>query len=356
MNVAKLNFGCFTAPIKCLKNTVSLVVTSGVYRCLRNVLCSLLTLKFVVAIPVQAEWLSDVQPIMGTEIRVVLWSDETVLGRQAIAEVMTEMHRIDRQFSFYKPDSELSLINREAAQKPVAVSREMALVLKKALFYSRLTEGAFDVTFASIGQYYDYRKGASPTVQQRSEAVIDYRQVLLDEKAPSVSFTNPAIKLDLGGIVKGYAVDRAIAILKGLGIDHASISAGGDSYILGDRRGRPWMVGIKNPRGDGVALMLPLDNTAFSTSGDYERFFIDPQTGERIHHIINPSSQSSARGVASVSVLGPKGFDTDPLSTSVFILGVENGLELLNRLPDFEGVIIDFEGKVFYSEGLTPPG
>src|SRR5690606_5680450 len=120
-----------------------------------------------------------------------------------------------------------------------------------------------------------------------------------------------------GGIAKGYAVDRGVAILREHGVRHATLSAGGDSRVLGDKRGQPWLVGVRNPRkgADSVAITLPLVDTAISTSGDYERFFIDAATGERVHHILNPQTGRSVAGITSVSVIGPQGFDTDPLST-----------------------------------------
>jgi thiamine biosynthesis lipoprotein len=135
---------------------------------------------------------------------------------------------------------------------------------------------------------------------------------------------------------------------------HASLSAGGDSRVLGDKRGRPWLVGIKNPRADAVAISLPLDNVAVSTSGDYERYFI-ADSGERVHHIINPRTGKSTSGVNSVTIIGPQGFDTDPLSTSVFVMGPEKGLALINKLPGFDAVIITSQGKVLYSQGLENP-
>ena len=129
---------------------------------------------------------------------------------------------------------------------------------------------------------------------------------------------------------------------------------------MGDKMGRPWIVGIKNPRAgenhdSPPVIRLPLTDTAISTSGDYERYFIDDTSGERIHHIINPKTGRSATGVISVTVLGPKGVDTDPLSTTVFVLGVEKGLKLVNRLQGIDCVIIDSSGKVHFSTGLSPP-
>jgi thiamine biosynthesis lipoprotein len=177
----------------------------------------------------------------------------------------------------------------------------------------------------------------------------------LDTTANTVWFEHPGVFIDLGGIAKGYAVDTASAILQNqFGVEHANITAGGDSRVIGDKFGRPWLVGIKNPRADAVAVTLPLTNVSLSTSGDYERYFID-QNGERVHHILNPRTGKSASGINSVTVLGPAGFDTDPLAKIVFILGPEKGLAIINKLPGFDAVIITNEGKVRYSKGLEPP-
>lgn len=303
----------------------------------------------------QAEWHSDNRSIMGTTVSVTLWHEEQAIAQAAIAAVMEEMVRIDRLWNPANPTSELYRVNAEAAAGPVDVSAETVQVVDKALYYSQLTEGAFDISFASVGQYYDYREGQAPADQQRTEALpaVDYRLIELDREAGRIAFGHAQLKIDLGGIAKGYAVDRALAILRDFSVQHASVSAGGDTGLLGDRRGRPWVVGIRNPRQEGeVALALPLEGIAFSTSGDYERFFIEPDSGERIHHIINPRTGKSAAGVISVSVLGPRGFDTDPLSTTVFVLGVDKGMALIESLPAFDAVIIDGGGQVHFTSGL----
>lgn len=305
---------------------------------------------------VLAEWFDDRQNIMGTQVSVTVWHDNKERAEQAIAEVMAEMRRIDQTYSPYIESSELSRLNREAAFIPQSVSAEMLLLLDAAYKTSQLSQGAFDITYASVGHLYDYRTKQQPSEleRQQKKAAIDYRWVLVQDS--KVSFKHPDVLIDLGGIAKGYAADQAIKILQSQGIRHASFSAGGDSRLLGDRRGRPWYVGIENPRQqDAIALALPLDNTAVSTSGDYERFFIDQQTGERVHHIINPKSGASAQGVISVTILGENGLQTDPLSTSVFVLGVAKGLALVNRLSGIEAVIIDSKGKVHYSDGLSLP-
>ncbi|MEM1434732.1 MAG: FAD:protein FMN transferase, partial [Pseudomonadota bacterium] len=180
----------------------------------------------------------------------------------------------------------------------------------------------------------------------------DYRHIEID--GSRVRYRHPATYVDLGGIAKGFAVDRAIALLEARGITEAAVSAGGDSRILGDRRGQPWVVGVRHPRRAGeYALKLPLADTAVSTSGDYERFF--ERDGERVHHILDPSSGRSARGALSVTIVGSETLLTDALSTSVFVLGARSGIDLIDRLPGVDAIVIDAEGRVHYSAGLMDP-
>ena len=158
--------------------------------------------------------------------------------------------------------------------------------------------------------------------------------------------------MDLGGIAKGYAVDLGIALLKKHGVKSARLSAGGDMRLLGDKQGKPWIVGIKHPRiPDKQKVALPLDNIAISTSGDYERFFID-EKGERIHHILSPKTGRPVNGIQSVSVIGPEAIMTDGLSTALFVLGVEKGIALIDTFEYFDVVMIDADGKVHFSNGL----
>jgi FAD:protein FMN transferase len=324
---------------------------------LRYLLGSLL----LAALSAQAAWHGDTQSIMGTRVSVTLYLDDDDKAEAAIAAVMAEMRRIDQHFSPYIESSELSRANQLApkasAKKPLKISDELARIIDKSFYYSRISQGAFDITFASIGRYYDYRAKLSPSEQQLQELLpsINYRLVHLDLKNRTLWYEHPQVYVDLGGIAKGYAVDRSIAILQKMGVTHASVTAGGDSRVIGDKLGRPWMVGIKNPRAeDAVAITLPLENVAISTSGDYERYFINSD-GERIHHILNPRTGKSTQGVNSVSIIGPLGFDTDPLSTTVFVMGPEKGLALINSLPGFDAVIITSAGKVLYSDGLMSP-
>jgi len=321
-------------------------------------LLAMLALPF----PALGEWVHDQQSIMGTEITATVWHEDAAQGKAAIAAVMAEMRRIDATSSPYIETSELAKLNASAAKQPVQLSSELSLLIDRSLHYSRLSGGAFDITFASIGWFYDYRGKKQPDAEQQKSLLpaINYHLLNYDPERRTLSYGHPNVRVDLGGIAKGYAVDRAIDILRRHGVAHASVSAGGDSRLLGDRRGRPWLIGIKNPRQKGpddrdVVLTMPLNDVAVSTSGDYERYFVDEKTGERVHHIINPKTGRSAQGVISVTILGPRGIDTDALSTTVFVLGVQDGLALIDELADFDAVMIDAQGKVHYSKGLQAP-
>ncbi len=302
-----------------------------------------------------AEWLGDTRSIMGTEVRVQLW-DEDGNGPGAVEAVFAEFNRIDRLMSTYKEDSRISLINREAASHAVPAGKELFDLIVRALDMSVLTHGAFDITFDSVGQFYDFREHKRPDAATIAEEVelIDYRLVETHPKDHSIRFLKDGVRINLGGIAKGYAVERAAGILRDLGIQHAVVSAGGDSRLLGDRRGQPWVVGVRDPRQEGaVAVRIPLESEAISTSGDYERFFIED--GKRYHHIIEPSTGEPASGVHSATIVGPDAVITDALSTSVFVVGVDKGLRLIAALPDYEAIVIDAEGRMFYSDGLRPP-
>ncbi|HHJ12776.1 MAG TPA: FAD:protein FMN transferase [Gammaproteobacteria bacterium] len=304
-----------------------------------------------------AGWLKHSEGIMGTRIEVELYHEDDEIAQRGVREVMQEMRRIDRAMSPFIEDSELSRVNREAARHPVAVSEELFRLLQKAVAISALTHGAFDISFASVGFLYDYRTGTGPDDAQRRAAAdrIDYRRIRLDPERHSIYFEKPGMRIDLGGIAKGYAVDRCIALLQDLGIGRALVRAGGDSRVIGDRWGRPWTIGVRDPRDpDGLVAVIPLMDVAVSTSGDYERFF--ERNGVRYHHIIDPGTGDSARQLRSATLIGPDATTTDALSTSVFVLGPERGMALIERLPGIDAIVVDAHGQLHYSSGLEAPG
>ena len=167
-------------------------------------------------------------------------------------------------------------------------------------------------------------------------------------------FEHPGMRIDLGGIGKGYAVDRGIEILKARGVARALVTAGGDSRIIGDRMGKPWLVAIRHPDNPNkVVTRIPLADSAVSTSGDYERFF--DEGGVRYHHIIDPHTGHSASKVRSATILAPTATQTDGMSKTAFVLGPEKALEIINRMPEYDAVFVLPDGKMLYSNGLRPP-
>lgn len=290
---------------------------------------------------------------MGTAIRVELWSERRENGEAAIRAVMAEMHRIDQAMSPFRPESDLSRINREAAAADVQVSEELFHLLACANEFSRLSGGAFDITFASAGHLYDYRQAVRPDDEAlaRAREAVGWERLHLDARRRTVRFERAGMRIDLGGFAKGHAVEMGAAILRRHGIAHAIVSAGGDSRVIGDRRGRPWTIGIRHPRrADEVVAMLPLEDVAISTSGDYERYFeVD---GERCHHLIDPRTGKSPSGVHSVTVIAADGLTTEAMSKTVFVLGVEQGMRLVESLGGVDAVVVDASGQLHYSSGL----
>ena len=303
-----------------------------------------------------AEWIGESRPMMGTEISVYLWHDDAAAGQAAVEAVFAEAVRIDNMMSTYKEDSILSAINRDAASGPVVAGDELYRLILRSLDISVLTRGAFDVTYDSVGQHYDFRERRRPSAEIIEDELqsIDYRFIMMHPDTQSIEFAREGVRINLGGIAKGYTVEQGVDILRNLGIRHAIVTAGGDSRLLGDRRGKPWVVGVKDPRKDGeIAVRIPLEDDAISTSGDYERFF--DEDGIRYHHIIKPDTGLPADGVHSATIVGPDAVITDALSTSVFVMGVDQGLRLIATLPDYEGIVIDATGRMYYSDGLQPP-
>jgi thiamine biosynthesis lipoprotein len=228
-------------------------------------------LPVAATVPVAGRWFGRDEAIMGTAVHVELWNDDAALAQRAIDAVMAEMHRIDRLMSPYKTDSELSLINRGAGTRPVAICDELFGLIERSLHFSRLSDGAFDITYAAVGRLYDYRQGIAPDAAalQRAKAAVGWQHLVLDAQARTVAFARDGMRIDLGGFAKGHVVDTSIAILQRLGIQHAVVAAGGDSHVLGDRHGRPWSIAVRDPRdAQRIVAVLPQQDTSVSTSGD----------------------------------------------------------------------------------------
>lgn len=293
---------------------------------------------------------------MGTRVSVELWHEDESAARELIDRVLDEYRRIDRRMSTYRADSEISAVNADASTRAVQISEELFALISTALGISEASGGAFDISYESVGYLYDFRARQHPdseTIASRLDAV-DYRQISLDAGTRGIRFGRAGMRINLGGIAKGYAVEQGAKILRAAGIEHALLNAGGDTRVIGDRRGQPWIVGIRHPRlDDAIATRLPIVDEAISTSGDYERFF--EENGRRYHHIINPSTGEPTDTLLSATVIGPDATLTDALATTIFVLGADDGLALIETYSGYEAIVIAPDGALSYSSGLATP-
>ena len=328
-------------------------MTDGLLPTLRTLwVASVLTLGLIT--PLRAEWFHDEQALMGTRVFIEVWSDNALHGRSTIDAVLAELRRIDRAMSVYRAGSEVSRVNVAAAERAVVVSQELFALLQRAAQINDATEGAFDVTYAAAGQLYDYRSKRKPDSSSLTAAVanIGADKLILDESTRSVKFARRGVRIDLGGIAKGYAVERGARVLRANDVQYGQVTAGGDSRFVGSRAGRPWQIAIRDPRHSGrTAALLPIQDEALSTSGDYERFFIEGEI--RYHHILNPQTGRSPDAVMSVSVLGPDATTTDALATGLFVLGVARGLQVIESFSGYDAIFIDSRGELHFSANIS---
>jgi len=297
---------------------------------------------------------SENRALMGTEVIIKAVGENRAEMERAVQDAFEEISRLERMMSNFIPTSELSRINQQAGKAPVPVSRELFSVIQKSLYFSGLTEGTFDISFASVGKLWDFRAGILPSPEAIAKQLpfVDYRKIRLNEKDSSVYLPYPEMEIGLGGIGKGYAVDRAMDVLTKHGIQDAVVMAGGDMMVKGKKGKDLWRVGLRDPDDKNKILaVLPLEDQAVSTSGDYERFFI--KDGVRYHHIIDTKTGYPARLCRSVTLLAKDATTTDGLTKGVFIMGPERGMALVERLEGVEAIIIDAQGKMHLSSGLA---
>lgn len=293
---------------------------------------------------------------MGTEIEITASAEDETLINTAVDKALKEMERIEKEMSEWQEGTPVSEINKKAGREAVPVSEELFKVMEAAQKISRLTDGAFDISWASFRGVWNFAKGKEH-VPSRDEVskrlpLINYKNIELDEKGKTVFLKKEGMAIGLGGIAKGYAVDRAMQILADSGVRNAIVKAGGDIRIQGNDEGKPWEIGIQHPREKGKLLArLPLTNISVSTSGDYERFFV--RDGIIYHHIMDPKTGYPAGGCQSVTILAPDTMTSDALSTAVFVLGPEKGMKLIKNLPGIEGIIVDSKGEIRYSAGIS---
>ena len=293
---------------------------------------------------------------MGSLLRIAVWANDEPRATNAIDLAFKEFDRLDNLLSVWKNDSDVVRINNNAGISPVKVSRETIEVLTLAHQASELTHGKFDITFGVLTDIWRFDHDQDNIVPGRDLIEprlkrIDYTAVDVDSTAQTAFINRPGMRIHLGGIGKGYAIDRAIAILEDQGFANFLIQSGGDLYVGGTDNGKPWKLGVADPRGnhDPFATLQIRDGT-FSTSGDYERSFM--KDGKRYHHLIDPDFGEPSRECRSVTIVANRAVVADYLSTGVFLMGPRNGMALIETLPDVEGVIVTAENEVLVSSGL----
>jgi thiamine biosynthesis lipoprotein len=306
--------------------------------------------------PVQAD--GGYRQVMGTIAHIVAVAPDEKRANISIESAFTMLAVVEKLMSDYDPASQLSVVNEGAYESQVKVSGPLFEVLAAAVEYSKKTDGAFDVT---IGPVVDaWRKAAGeerkPTDEELAAAKerVGYEKLLLDAENRTVKFAVEGMRLDLGGIAKGYAIDRAVKSMRASGAVGGMVDVGGDIRCFGKRKdnAQQWLVGLQNPEVEGdLLLKLRLNDTAVATSGDYRRFVLID--GQRYSHIFDPARSTSAQNLTSVTIIAPTAMQADILATAVSVMGEEKGLKLIESTPNTEAIIIptDPEKNIIKTSG-----
>ncbi len=301
-----------------------------------------------------AQLVSDSKTAMGTRVSITVYSADVDGAHAAIAAAFAEIDRLEAVLSEWRQDSEVSRINQAAGGAPVKISPDTMAILRRGKEINKLTGGAFALTWAVLRPLWHFEPGAKPSLPDPGKAkakaaLIDDTRLSLDEAASTA--TLPAdMAVGIGAITEGYALQRAMAVLKEHGFGDALVYIGGDILVAGQKGNRPWLVGIQDPRGAGYFATIPVQDEAVTTSGDYEKFFeVD---GVRYSHIIDPRTGMPAQGTHAVTVVGKDAMTADALATSLMVLGVQEGLKLVESTPNIDALFVDAKGEVTLSSGL----
>ncbi len=294
------------------------------------------------------------QVAMGTVIEITLIGDNEEAANKASLQAFQEIKRIETLMSPWLDSSDVTRINRSAGKERVKVSPETFGVIQKAQEISELSEGGFDITIGPLTELWREarKKTIPPSIEEVKEklGLVNFKNIGIDPEG-KVFLKKKGMAIDLGGIAKGYAVDRAFELVKSLGYKNLIVNAGGDLRVGGLKSNQPWSIGIQNPRESQKLLArISASDTVIATSGDYEKFFI--YEGKRYHHIFNPKDGFPTEGCQSVTIVTKDCITADGLATAVFVLGAEKGYSLCQKLEGVDCIIVDKEGKIIFSPGL----
>jgi len=296
--------------------------------------------------------------LLGTVVEITLAGRDEAQLNAAAEAAFAEIQRLEALMSHYREDSDVARVNNAAGKEAVAVSKETFEVVEVSLNASRLTNGSFDVTMGVLGKAWHFTKDdkgelTPPSAEEVKKLLplVDYHQIIIDKQNNTVKLAKQGMKINLGGIAKGYIIGKAAEALKRHGIKKGIVHAGGDMIVFNEPDSPPWLIGIQDPRNkDNIIGTLKVSNTTVATSGDYERFFV--KDGKRYHHIMDPSTGFPANKSITATMVTKDPTLADALSTAVFIMGPESGMKLIEELPGVEGLIIRADGKLTMSSGF----
>jgi thiamine biosynthesis lipoprotein len=292
---------------------------------------------------------------MGTLVSITVVARNEAVAHAAATAGFAEIRRLEELLSTWISTSELSQVNASAGIKPVHVSTETLTVVQSAMQAAELTDGGFNIAIGPAVEAWSATDGQRIPAESELNALrplVNLQAVHVDTQEQTIYLEKSGMRIDVGGIGKGYAADQAVETLRRAGAIAGVVALSGDIKTFGRMpSGKKFPVGIQHPRKDGSVLAwIDLEDEAISTAGDYERFF--ERDGVRYHHILDPRTLQPARSCQSVTVVAREGIWADGLDTGIFVMGVELGMQLVEALPDVEAIIVDVEGHVHVSSGL----
>lgn len=295
--------------------------------------------------------------VMGTVVDITVWTDDEPGAKKAADAVFAEFKRVDALMSSWLDDSAVARINKAAGNGAIPVTPELFNLIQTAIDAGKESKGAFDITVGAFRGLWKFDQDIDGSIPKKSEVVaraklVNYKKVQLNGKDSSIKLARKGMRLTLGGIAKGHAVDQSVAIMRDKGFDNFILQAGGDLFASGSKGDRKWRVGIRDPRGprESSFAVAEISNRTFSTSGDYERFVV--KDGVRYHHLLDPATGRPATKSRSVTVLAPNALTADIWSTALFIMGHETGMKIVEARTELDAVFVDKDNHVHISSGL----
>lgn len=288
--------------------------------------------------------------LMGSKFEITLVDKDSLSAEKNIDKSIAEIRRIENLISEWNPKTQISEVNRNAGIKPVKVDAEVFALTEQAIYFSKLTDGAFDISIIAMDKIWKFDDSMNelPSEESIKKSVqnVGYQNIILDKINSTIFLKNKGMKIGFGSIGKGYAADKTRELMKSFGVKAGIINASGDISTWGSQPdGKPWAIGINNPfKNDKIAAVLYLKENAVTTSGSYEKYA--EINGKRYSHIMNPKTGYPSTGLTSVTIVGPNATMANGFSTSIMVLGKKEGLKLIKKFPEYQYLLITDSGKI----------